>query len=285
MHSAPCRVKSYEGKLATLTAINSALQSENGELRQQLDAAAAPTTATGGALLCRLPAAAWEAPLRVLTISLRRYQQHTHHTQINVLSLPPPLPARLHACPPAEADVAELQEEFARRLGQADRAIAALQAGTCLCPAASRMCTDTLLLAAQSGGALSGVAVCCGRPLSTLGSPHRPFPAARTNMPCLLACLPGCLPARCPANLCHRTTRSGCGRKWRWPARARAPARRGWRSARNTSGSCSEWAVAATCSCVWLELAISFCLCLGSCSCCGAMQQDQCIALRPLVQL
>lgn len=43
------RVKSYEGKLATLTAINSALQSENGDLRRQLEEAAVPTTATGAA--------------------------------------------------------------------------------------------------------------------------------------------------------------------------------------------------------------------------------------------
>lgn len=41
------RVKSYEGKLATLTAINSALQSENGDLRRRLDEAAEPSTATG----------------------------------------------------------------------------------------------------------------------------------------------------------------------------------------------------------------------------------------------
>ncbi len=43
------RVKSYEGKLATLTAINSALQSENGDLRRQLEEAAVPSTATGKA--------------------------------------------------------------------------------------------------------------------------------------------------------------------------------------------------------------------------------------------
>ena len=36
-----------EGKLATLTAINSALQSENEGLRQRLAQAAAPSTATG----------------------------------------------------------------------------------------------------------------------------------------------------------------------------------------------------------------------------------------------
>ena len=43
----PGRNKSNEGKLATLTAINSALQSENEGLRQRLAQAAAPTTATG----------------------------------------------------------------------------------------------------------------------------------------------------------------------------------------------------------------------------------------------
>ena len=36
------RNRQYEGKLATLTAINSALKSENDTLRQQLDEATAP---------------------------------------------------------------------------------------------------------------------------------------------------------------------------------------------------------------------------------------------------
>lgn len=41
-HSSPCRrVKSYEGKLATLTAINSALQTENDKLRKAAGAKAA----------------------------------------------------------------------------------------------------------------------------------------------------------------------------------------------------------------------------------------------------
>ena len=57
----PCRVKSYEGKLATLTAINSALQSENEDLRRQLKAAAAPTTATGATPRARRRAAAGPA--------------------------------------------------------------------------------------------------------------------------------------------------------------------------------------------------------------------------------
>lgn len=43
-------MKSYEGKLATLTAINSALQSENEDLRRQLKQAAAPNTQTGALL-------------------------------------------------------------------------------------------------------------------------------------------------------------------------------------------------------------------------------------------
>lgn len=38
----PHSTRQYEGKLATLTAINSALKSENDTLRQQLDEAAAP---------------------------------------------------------------------------------------------------------------------------------------------------------------------------------------------------------------------------------------------------
>ena len=55
------RVKSYEGKLATLTAINSALQSENGDLRRRLEEAAAPSTATGA---CRAgaPRGCWVPP-------------------------------------------------------------------------------------------------------------------------------------------------------------------------------------------------------------------------------
>lgn len=43
-HPAGRRVKSYEGKLATLTAINSALQTENDKLRKEVEAK--PTTAT-----------------------------------------------------------------------------------------------------------------------------------------------------------------------------------------------------------------------------------------------
>ena len=38
------RTKSFEGKLATLTAINSALQTENDKLRKQLAEAEAPKT-------------------------------------------------------------------------------------------------------------------------------------------------------------------------------------------------------------------------------------------------
>lgn len=41
------RVKQYEVKLATINTINSALQSENDELRRQLEAAEAPKTDTG----------------------------------------------------------------------------------------------------------------------------------------------------------------------------------------------------------------------------------------------
>ena len=70
----PRRLKSLEGKLATLTAINSALQSESATLRGRAEEAAAPSSAT-------------------------------------------------------EAEVAELTEEFGRRLGAADRQIAQLQVG------------------------------------------------------------------------------------------------------------------------------------------------------------
>ncbi|GAB4819793.1 hypothetical protein N2152v2_006839 [Parachlorella kessleri] len=66
------KTKSFEGKLATLTAINSALQTENDKLRKQLAEAEAPKTK-------------------------------------------------------GDAEVAELKEEFARRLGAADRQIAQLQ--------------------------------------------------------------------------------------------------------------------------------------------------------------
>lgn len=73
----PRRLKSLEGNLETLTAINSALQSENATLRGRVEEAAAPSSAT-------------------------------------------------------EAEVAELTEEFGRRLGAADRQIALLQVGYCV---------------------------------------------------------------------------------------------------------------------------------------------------------
>jgi hypothetical protein len=135
--------------LATLTAINSALQSENGELRQQLDAAATPTTATGAVLLPCISAAGRgigsSAASAHNQLALLSAAGASHADQRSCLTtaacLPATLPSTLPACPPAEADVAELQEEFARRLGQADRAIAALQVGTCLCPVTIRMCS------------------------------------------------------------------------------------------------------------------------------------------------
>lgn len=46
MHAAR-RVKSYEGKLAALNAVNSALQKENDQLRAELDEASAPKTDAG----------------------------------------------------------------------------------------------------------------------------------------------------------------------------------------------------------------------------------------------
>ena len=46
-----CRVKLYEGKLAALNAINSALQKENGQLRKQLARAEMPETDAGERLL------------------------------------------------------------------------------------------------------------------------------------------------------------------------------------------------------------------------------------------
>jgi len=41
-----CRVKQLEGKLATLTVINGALQNENETLRHELESARAPSSAT-----------------------------------------------------------------------------------------------------------------------------------------------------------------------------------------------------------------------------------------------
>lgn len=45
-----CRTKQLEGKLATLTVINSALQNENETLRQQLESAKAPSSTTDAEL-------------------------------------------------------------------------------------------------------------------------------------------------------------------------------------------------------------------------------------------
>jgi hypothetical protein len=49
LHPPPdvCRVKQYEGKLAALNAINSALQNENGQLRKQLARAELPENDAG----------------------------------------------------------------------------------------------------------------------------------------------------------------------------------------------------------------------------------------------
>jgi len=66
------RMKQYEGKLATLTAINGVLQSENDKLKQELEQARNPTT-------------------------------------------------------DAEEELAELKEEFAERLGEADAQVAKLK--------------------------------------------------------------------------------------------------------------------------------------------------------------
>ena len=113
VHPAPCRVKSYEGKLATLTAINSALQSENGELRQQLDAAATPTTATGAVLLPCISAAGRgigsSAASAHNQLALLSAAGASHADQRSCLStaaclpacLPATLPSTLPACPPA----------------------------------------------------------------------------------------------------------------------------------------------------------------------------------------
>lgn len=42
-----CRVKQYEGKLAALSALNSALQKECDQLRDELDEALQPKTEAG----------------------------------------------------------------------------------------------------------------------------------------------------------------------------------------------------------------------------------------------
>jgi len=42
-----CRVKQYEAKLAALNALNSALQKENEQLREDLDEAVQPKTESG----------------------------------------------------------------------------------------------------------------------------------------------------------------------------------------------------------------------------------------------
>lgn len=41
-----CRVKQYEGKLATLSVFNNALQKENTQLRNELEECRAPQSAT-----------------------------------------------------------------------------------------------------------------------------------------------------------------------------------------------------------------------------------------------
>lgn len=52
-----CRIKHYEGKLATLTAINGMLQSENDQLKASLEEAQNPTTDAGNSPSSRRPAA------------------------------------------------------------------------------------------------------------------------------------------------------------------------------------------------------------------------------------
>ena len=44
--AAVCRVKQYEGKLATLSVFNDALQKENTQLREELEETSAPRSAT-----------------------------------------------------------------------------------------------------------------------------------------------------------------------------------------------------------------------------------------------
>lgn len=104
------RAKQYEAKLAALNAINSALQKENEQLRRDSRNARAPTSDAGrwrtGAG-CHRPA--------IPSLPARRMCR--------------PLTPPLAACAVAVADeeLAELQEEFERRLGQNQRTIAQLK--------------------------------------------------------------------------------------------------------------------------------------------------------------
>jgi hypothetical protein len=89
-----CRVKSYEGKLATLTAINSALQSENEDLRRQLKQAAAPTTKTGAAAAA--PSCASMPPFARACLGCAAPQ----HDPPACLCMPQPCACRLRASRP-----------------------------------------------------------------------------------------------------------------------------------------------------------------------------------------
>ena len=137
------RVKSYEGKLATLTAINSALQTENDKLRKQLEAK--PTSATdeevagarrrgaggpgrGGGASLQLRAQGQCGP----TDSTAGHRRVSRGVKLGRGAAAPSgracgLCRRLWR--PPRCAPAELKEEFALRLGAADRQIAQLQVG------------------------------------------------------------------------------------------------------------------------------------------------------------
>lgn len=68
----------------------------------------------------------------------------------------------------------------------------------------------------------------------------------------------------------RRTTRSGCGRSWRWPARAAGPAKRGWLRRMKRWRSCSELGAVLPLVLGWLH---GRCQCSGSECCCGMLLQ------------
>lgn len=140
-----CSVKSYEAKLAALNALNSALEQENEQLREDLEIAHEPKAESGG------QHSSWcQSHVQLLFPCLCCYWAPTHcdWSECGVLALLLRW-ATEHAVVhvPAEQEALELKEEFARRLGEQQRTIDILKVTVhphnchVLCPWASSACS------------------------------------------------------------------------------------------------------------------------------------------------
>ena len=119
---AVCRLRQLEGKVATLSVINDALQKENDTLRE--------------VPICYVQPCYMQTPAALHFVHRCGSQMHQRGSCVTeqqrqfarTVGQPSQSAADGEAAN-AAAELAELQEEFQRRLGAADRTIAALKVG------------------------------------------------------------------------------------------------------------------------------------------------------------